>query len=197
MTETWHGQLEGLEAWLDEVDTDPDITSCIMQTLLSRNPATRFSDSAAPHLLTTAQSQDLIGWSNMLEGRISAEWSRRQRIWYLSHGSDRCPDQWAKGLVLNLLMISHELWLQRNKIVHERHANGLLLAEAARVRWAIQDEFDLGGDDLFEEDQWLLELGLDHVLGLSGHDQENWLTDIRLAREEFAEGLAYDAMEAD
>ena len=56
-----------------------------------------------------------------------------------------------------------------------------------------QREFDLGNDGPHDEDKWLLEKGIDHVLSLPGHDQLSWLMDTCLAREENAEELACNA----
>ena len=46
---------------------------------------------------------------------------------------------------------------------------------------------------MHDNDKWLLEQGMDHILSLPGHDQQNWLAETLLAREEHADELACDA----
>ena len=47
MREAWHEKLEGLEAWLDESDTAPVISHCIVSSLRSGSPLTCFEDNSA------------------------------------------------------------------------------------------------------------------------------------------------------
>ena len=90
--------------------------------------------------------------------------------------------------------ITHALWTKRNSVVHERATNGLLLAEAAELEEAIRAEFEKGMEDLDEDDQWLMEEGVEHVLSRPGYEQHNWLEDIRIAREEATEALALEEL---
>ena len=57
----------------------------------------------------------------------------------------------------------------------------------------MRHEFEQGIDSLHDNDKWLLEQGMDHILSLPGHDQQNWLAETLLAREEHADELACDA----
>ena len=190
---TWTEKLDGLEAWLEDTDTDPNITSCIMVTLRTRSPLARFEDNAAPSIAMTARAQDIIGWHNLLEGRISKLWRTQQHRHYLAQRSLRSSDKWARDLVCNLLEVSHAMWTKRNSIVHEKAANGLRMAEAQQLEDDIRMEFELGHDGLHENDKWLLNDGIESVLSLTGYDQQTWLTDIRLAREEYEAELAHEA----
>ena len=193
MAEVWNEKLDGLEAWLEDVDTDPNITVCIMATLRTRTPLSRFEDNAAPSIAAAARAQDIIGWHNLTEGRISKLWRRRQHRHLQAQHSQRSSDKWAQGLVSNLLEVSHAMWTKRNNIVHEKAANGLRLAEAQQLEEEIRLEFEIGHDGLHEDDKWLLNDGIDSVLSLTGYDQQTWLTDIRLAREEYEAELAHEA----
>ena len=48
---------------------------------------------------------------------------------------------------------------------------------------AIEDQIELGGEGLAEEDRWLLELNLEDLETTSGKTQEYWLLAILAARE--------------
>jgi hypothetical protein len=193
MREVWDEKIDGLEAWLEESDTAPTIRHCIVASLRSGSPLVRFEDNSAGIARQAAQDQDFIGWHNMLEGRISKLWRQGQRAHYLENRSSRSADRWAQGLVSNLLEITHSMWIRRNEVVHERHENGLLRAEAEELEERVRHEFEQGIESLHDNDKWLLEQGVDHILSLPGHDQQNWLAEILLAREEYADELAYDA----
>ena len=137
--------------------------------------------------MAAARDQDKIGWHNFLEGRISTLWRKLQHKHLRAEGSRRSSRRWASSLVANLLEITHSTWTARNDIVHEKAANGLRLAEAAQLEADIRSEFEVGDDNLDDDDKWLLELGLDTVLEMHGHEQHNWLQELRLARQEQAQ----------
>lgn len=84
------------------------------------------------------------------------------------------------------LQITHATWTARNDIAHEKAANDLVAAEAAELEVNMQAEHQLGPGGLDEDDTWMLEEDIDHLLSLPGHEQHNWLEDIRMAWEECA-----------
>ena len=70
----WEEAIDGLEAWMVEVEMDPDIQYCICTTLQTRDPSHLFMAYTRDGLQVVAQEQDAIGWMNLLEGRISTKW---------------------------------------------------------------------------------------------------------------------------
>ena len=62
--------MEVLEKWMFDNDTCPDIADCIVSTLAQHSP-TAFELAASPPVVEAAREQDLIGWTNMLEGKMS------------------------------------------------------------------------------------------------------------------------------
>jgi hypothetical protein len=58
--ETWHQSLLGLESWMMDNDTDPDIRESILLTLDTRDPTCSFTTFSNPRTLCAAQSQDRI-----------------------------------------------------------------------------------------------------------------------------------------
>jgi hypothetical protein len=58
----------------------------------------------------------------------------------------------------------------------------LATAKKEELQKAIDDELELGGEGLAEEDLYLLEINLDDLVTMSGEDQTSWLMAIRAAR---------------
>ena len=130
MQEVWEEKIASFTAWLEDVQTSPDIQHCLLLTLQTRNPSHHFSDFALGMVCTAALEQDLIGWSNLLEGQISLKWCELQHQCHVGVGSMHSGDCWVQGLILNLLEISHMMWMKQNDITHEKARNGLRAAEA-------------------------------------------------------------------
>jgi len=107
-------------------------------------------------------------------------------------GSLRSARQWTAGLVKNLLELTHGFWTTRNDKVHERAANGLLLAEAAALEIRIREVYALGIDGLAAFDHWYIEKGLENILQLPGYDQLTWLDGILETRHEYSEHMDHD-----
>jgi hypothetical protein len=59
----------------------------------------------------------------------------------------------------------------------------LATARKEELQRAIEDELELGGEGLAEEDLYLLEINLDDLETTSGELQAYWLLSIRAARE--------------
>jgi hypothetical protein len=91
------------------------------------------------------------------------------------------PTEWAKGLVIKLLETTHGQWLYRNIHVHDAVSGSLATAKKEELQKAIEDELELGGEGLAEEDLNLLEINLDDLATTSGEDQ-TYLLAIRAAR---------------
>ena len=132
MREVWNESSDRLEAWLDEANTHPDLSHCLMAALQAASPVSHFVDNGANSVRDPAHEQDVIGWHNLLEGCISKLWHDKQCKHCMRQHSARSADCWAQGLVSNLLEISHSMWTKHNEMLHEKHANGLLLAKAAK-----------------------------------------------------------------
>ena len=68
-------------------------------------------------------------------------------------------DNWAKGLAINLLAIYGQ-WLYRNMLVHNT-VSGLEAAKSKEeLQREIEDQIELGGAGLDDQDRYLLEINL-------------------------------------
>ena len=91
-------------------------------------------------------------------------------------------DNWAKGLAIKLLEATHGQWLYRNMLVHDT-VSGLKAAERKEeLQREIEDQIELGGSGLNEQDRYLLEINLEDLETSMGEDQYYWVIAIRAAR---------------
>jgi hypothetical protein len=107
---------------LDALETLPAITACIMATVAI--PGSPFLPNATPEVTMAATEQDLIGWDNTLEGKLSQHWRRLQDDHYRNTGSKRYGKRWATYVAQELLTLTHTQWTTRNKILHSVDEQG-------------------------------------------------------------------------
>ncbi len=98
-----------LERWLDEADTDPDLTDSIVEYVPRRGTVTmeKAIFDAPPRFRQLAFSQDKIGWRRFLEGMISTDITYIQRQYIAIIRSSMSLDKWCTGLITRLLEITH------------------------------------------------------------------------------------------
>lgn len=191
-SEHWAESLLGLRAWMDEVDTDPDIRDCIYNTLATRNPKQSFVTFSTARTLQAARAQDRIGWMFTTEGKMSYEWLSLQETHYSLYNPRRSARSWAAGLTTNLLHVTHSQWIHRNTVLHERDAQGLKIKEGQELSAAIEAQFSAGLDGLHPRDYHFINRGLDQINTLPAAAKKAWLRGISIAREIY---LASEARE--
>ena len=174
-----------LERWLRDMDTDPRLTECIGNFARARGSLQMVDicrQAQYPDLMQLARSQDCIGWRRFMEGMISREILSVQNDYYAVLGMQWRLEKWATGLVIKLLEITHGQWLYRNVVVHDAKAGRLATIRKEQILSQIEEQQALGGEDLLEEDQYLMEVNLEGLDDSDGSRQEYWLMAIRSAR---------------
>ncbi len=136
-----------------------------------------------PNYLAFGRSQDVIGWRRFMEGMVSKQLGKIQAYYLLATGSRLSLATWSRTLVVKLLEVTHGQWLYRNVQVHDIvsgvHAN----ARKDKLRKALQDQLDLGGEELDAKDRYLLEINLGDIETTSGEEQTYWLLALLTAKE--------------
>ena len=130
-----------------------------------------------------AASQDTIGWRRFMEGMISKEIMTVQRQYMDTSWSKITPEAWAQGLVIKLLETTHGQWLYMNVHVHDAVVGTLANDQKEEIQRAIEDQMELGGEGLAEEDKYPLEINLEDMETSSGETHQYWLLAIRAARK--------------
>ena len=62
-----------IDTWMRANETHPNIRDCIHKALLEHRANASFSNHSSPFCLEAAQQQDIIGWQNFVEGKISCK----------------------------------------------------------------------------------------------------------------------------
>jgi hypothetical protein len=168
---TWQNIEPALERWLDEVDTDPDLTDSIVECVQWRGTVTmeEATIDAPFRFRHMALSQDKIGWRwrRFLEGMISTEITSIQGQYIAVNGSHMSLNKWCTGLITRLLDIMHGQWLYRNYIVHDPVFGTIATAKKEELLEEIERQRDLGDAGLLEEDKYLAEVNLEEMASSS------------------------------
>jgi len=125
---------------------------------------------------------DCIGWRRFMEGMISVEIVAIQERSLMMSESKISIRQWAEGLVIKLLEITHGQWLYRNVHVHDFKTGDLASKRKEELRKALEDQLELGEEGLAKEDEYLLDINLGDLEDSTGEDQAIWLLALRAAR---------------
>jgi len=129
-----------------------------------------------------ANAQDKVGWRHFTEGKISTEIREMQQFYLLTSPTRISIESWMKGLIDQLLQLTHAQWIFRN-ITKHHHSNGTIkLAEREEVLSEIEKQLDLGIDVLPEESKFLLEIPPQELYSMRTDRQQYWLYAIQAAR---------------
>ena len=130
-----------------------------------------------------ARDQDDIGWRRFMEGMICQGMRAIQTEYSAIEGSNIAPDQWAAGVVIKLLEVTHGQWLYRCVQVHDKVQGTMVTQRKEELQREIEEQRERGFEGLLEEDQFLGEVNLEDLESSSGERQEYWLVAVRAARE--------------
>ena len=79
--------------------------------------------------------------------------------------------------------ITHGQWLYRNVQVHDSQSGVLATLRKEELQKLIEEQIELGGEGLDDDDKFLLEINLEDLETTSGETQEYWLLAILAARD--------------
>lgn len=83
------------------------------------------SESDDKELLKYAREHDELGWSNLLEGRVSTTLFLMQKTSMEEMGAKITLPKWSGLFVQNLILMTHRQWLYRNaQVVHLKKVEG-------------------------------------------------------------------------
>ena len=81
-----------------------------------------------------AASQDSIGWTEFLHGKVSVKIAQMQESYGRLASSKQSHKQWMKGLVERFILISHLQWLFRNFTLHHKTKGYLNTKAEANIK---------------------------------------------------------------
>lgn len=191
-TQQFLDSVQDLEKWLSQDHTDSEIAFWIPRYLRARNRTT-FLDlihyiprsthiSMSSQMKALAACQDNIGWTHMLEGKITGHFRTIQsrhlrRINARINGQD-----WVKLFITKLIKISHTQWIFRNLTLHDKNIGHLTQLKRDELADELERLHSLDPADVPKESQFLLDFDIDDLAEGDIFRQEQWILAMRAAR---------------
>ena len=177
--------IELIDKWMRDAGTDNGLRCCIIEYAQGRGGRTmeEIARNRGQRIQTFALSQDKIGWRRFMEGMISKEAIPIQQNYATINGSALTTKEWMRGVITKLMEATHGQWLYRNVQVHDSVTGIEATLRKEEIQRLIEDQIELGGEGLENEDKYLLEINLEDLSTTSGDTQTYWLLAIRAARE--------------
>ena len=175
---------ETLGSWLYENDnTHPEIAYWVPKYILCRGTI-KFADLGrmSPEMQHAAEAQDLIGWRNFMEGRITTEFGKMQQLHLLSSESRLTTSTWSTALVSKLLHITHTQWILRNFMLHNTLHGYLSMNNQMDLLREVEVLLETSDDQVPEDRRFLLELDLADIADLDYNSQTYWVQAVNAAR---------------
>jgi hypothetical protein len=116
--------------WMEETHCDLNMIECLEEYLLHRGKRhMRTIAKGFPHLTGWAQETDILGWDNLMEGRIGTTMLAMQKDALKRAGSHRHIKSWSTEFIHHVLGITHKQWIFRNTRTHTCLLDGKTEAE--------------------------------------------------------------------
>ena len=105
-----------------------------------------------------AISQDIIGWHNFMEGRISRHFYNIQCVHLAMSSSYLNGKDWTKQFIDRILRITHSQWIYRNVCLHDRKEGYLHHHEMEEMKDKAEELAEINAAELPKESRFLLEM---------------------------------------
>ena len=120
-------------------------------------------------------------------GCLTIEWARAQEDYYRWLGIRRTGERWVSEVIKKLWNISWDLWQDRNDILHKTSRVAILSGEAS-LDSAINEEYQLGNDELPKAVQNSFPDDIEEILSAPLIRKKSWYALVRTAREATRDG---------
>ena len=111
-----------------------------------------------------AVSQDIIGWRNFMEGRVSKYLFYKAQHFYLTMSSSYLNgSDWIWWFITKILHITHSQWIYRNFVLHDRRV-GVLRRNERETVWRLIDKYaETRPEEVPEDSKFLLEFDFERL----------------------------------
>ena len=65
-------------------------------------------------------NQRRLGPNSMMEGMVTHHWEQAQQVWLDYKSSNNCARRWTIQLIKKLMLVSWDMWLTRNALIHSK-----------------------------------------------------------------------------
>jgi hypothetical protein len=175
-------ELRALEEWMHKTYTHPFLAHAISHYIFHRGAVKFRNVPGLPReLYKLAEEQDLIGWDQFMEGKISSRLREIQLDFLLSCPTMMTSFDWTAQFISHLLHLTHGQWIYRN-ISRHHHIYGLLKSTERRALLREIDQFlRVDPEDVPEESKFLLEIDFQQIRHERTEKQSYWVHAIRAA----------------
>ena len=181
--ELWEQSVKSLEKWLKFKQTSPLLLIGIIRYVVGKGAVTyRCVENNTPTLRLLSVSQDMLGWNNFMEGKISKRFRMIQQQHYADNDSKFSSHKWSSDLISRLLLMIHKQWIYRNNVVHKRRKDGLKHKEGMKVKRKIEALCAEGNTMLEPEDTYLMDAPLECIQEWDGIKKKIWIRSVEAAK---------------
>ena len=133
-------------------------------------------------LLKAAASQDLIGWTEFLHGKISIDIEKIQDLHCTLSSCRITGSDWMKGMASHLMHASHSQWILRNFTLHDKQRGYLRLQQRKDLLRELDKLIDTPPEEIPEGSKYLLELDYSDLYNTTFERQSYWVLAMKAAR---------------
>ena len=173
-----------LVRWMSTGDnTHPDIIYWVEKYIMGQGTFPSCLDRSPDQIQELVADQQLIGWRNFMEGRISKQFYRVQFCHSIYAKTRMTAASWTRTFISKLLHITHSQWIFRNFMLHEKTHGILRLREQAAMRLHIEELILTNKNNLTEDNRFLLEFDIGKLKIADYETQCYWAAAVEAARE--------------
>ena len=183
MVQLRNQSFQDILTWLTEVDTDPLLIEIISAFWYGQKM--QFEQDTPQCFMEIYQVLQEIGVHQMWTGLLPIQLIAVQQQHYTYLGIKRKACQWGAKFIGKMLRASHGLWMERNNILHLRTIGNIHGLQMIQLESAITTQYDLGYEDLNQEDYYLLDKDKEDLLQQPIDIVRGWLCSILIARGDF------------
>ena len=177
-------KTDELEAWLHkDGKTDCEIAYWIPKFIRCRG-VNNMEDlgKMSEGMKMLAVSQDIIGWHNFMEGRISRHFYNIQCVHLAMSSSYLNGKDWTKQCIDRILRITHSQWIYRNVCLHDRKEGCLHHHEMEEMDDKAEELAEINPAELPKESRFLLEMDGEESTNRTYNDLDYWIRAVEAAK---------------
>ena len=175
-TRLYKEQIQELEDWLIKSYAHPEIVYFLPKYLLLRGTREFLSlGTMSTPMEDLARDQDLIGWRNLTEGKISRLFLPLQQSYLRTTPSKISGATWVKQLIQRILYTTHSQWIFRNVTLHHQRDGILAKRRSRNLLREIELLLLTPEDELPSDSKHLLDYDLTALRNSPVETQENFV----------------------
>jgi hypothetical protein len=142
-----------------------------------------FADIGAmsPRMKALAQSQDMIGYRNFMEGHILTHFYKIQNFYLAMSSSFLNGADWAKQFILKTLHVTHSQSIFRNISLHDKISGYLHKKKSEEIALKLELLAGIAPEDVPTESRFLLEINFSKQSKSHIESQKYWILAINTA----------------